>query len=368
MFIRKLFAQKHRENSRFFIPSSVPLHDRLHDSGLFESEDDVNNNFEQLVGYFRGWLEEHQLERETALLDYMLEKKQGMLRKDGKAPSAIHEVSQALYFISCIEDGLYHSDPAGVLATILVHDLQEDFKVKRDDMRAQLIQNGIADDKRMQEFLDDYDTISYHNGDKDQLNYPNKHQYSLSLRKRRNTGPAKLIDNVHNSATAVGGLQNAKLLKYKDKIINGISLFAETITTAPKDRAEISELMIECLKGAEHTKVNTYTGKIQLQISSYVEDASSYFPENTELLKTLEKVLGKTIQINRHLFYNDYGQSLDLSQHDFPDKGFKLPRGLHPYHVARDRVLSMRPELAPADYQAARPSLKFSDDNGTQPV
>ena len=372
MNIRSLFSQKHEEFSKVR-KLSTPLHVQLSDAGLFDSEDDVNANFDTLVEHLQDWLDIQNFNREKIILDLMLEKKDGKLRKDGKTPSAIHEVSQALYFISCVEDGLYHNDPAGVIATILSHDLKEDFKVSREEIKDRLIENGIADDDDMSRFLDDFDTISYHSGDKHNPNFKNKYHYSLELRKRENAAIAKLFDNTHNSATSVGGLENTALLKHKDKIMSNLSLFAGIITDGNQEEAfEIAEVIREALKNDEHSKVSNYTGRIQLSLNQYVGDSSKFHPHNAEMFHTLEKVIGKTVQINRHLFYNESDNQpyhpLDLEESDFPEKGFKLPRGLHPYHMARDRVIERRPEVAPKDYEPPKSSVNFSDDNNAQPV
>jgi hypothetical protein len=372
MSIRSLFGHKHEEFSKVK-KLSTPLHVQLSQSGLFDSQDDVNDNFNTLVEYLDDWLNTQGFEREQILLEFMLEKKEGGFRKDGKTPSALHEVSQALYFTSCIEDNLYHNDPAGVLATILSHDLKEDFKVSRNEIKNRLIENGIAYDDDMSRFLDDFDTISYHSGDKHKPDFKNKYHYSLELRRRENASMAKLFDNTHNSATSVGGLENSTLLKHKDKIMNNVSLFAGIVTNGDQEEAlEIAEVIREALKNEEYSKVNDYTSKIQLNLNQYVGDSSKHHPHNADMYHTLEKVIGKTVQINRHLFYNESDrepyQPLDLEESDFPEKGFKIPRGLHPYHMARDRVIERRPEVAPKDYEPPKGSFNFSDDNNVQPV
>lgn len=364
------FGKSHKEFSTI-VALKTPLHVQLCESGLFESQDDTNAHFGQLVDYLGIWLEEQGFAREVVVLDYMLELKQGQFRKDGKSPSAIHEVSQALYFISCVEDGLYNNDPAGVLATILCHDLQEDFGISRDDMKQRLLQNGIPDDDAMERFLDDYDTISYHNGDKNNPNYNNKYDYSLSLRQRENASVAKIFDNIHNAATAVGGLTNKNLLKHQDKIMQNISLFTDMLSEDPDERIEIQAVIAQALTNDIHSKIGQYTGKIQLQLNTYVEDSMKNYPHNADIYNCLEKVVGKTIQINRHLFYNDDEtaphQPLSLEDYDYPSKGFNLPRGLHPYHVAQDRVLSIRPEIAPKGYKPPKSLSTSQDISGDKP-
>ncbi len=318
--IRSLFKQKNDDFSEIKT-LETPLHVRLCESNLFETQDDVNENFGDLVGFVREWLQDQGFSREEAIMDFMLEQKNGSMRKDGQTPAALHEISQLIFFASCVEDNIQCEDPAGVIATILCHDLKEDFKIPAQQLNDRLFIHGHQQNKAMHTLLLDYNTISYHNGDKEKPNYKNKHAYSLALRERINPGTAKIVDNIHNAATAIGGLDNKNAAGY----------------------------------GA----------RIALHLNEYINAMCNNHPQNAELFRTLQKIAGKTVQINNHLFFNDTGQPLRLTNEDYPIKGFDLPRGLHPYNIARDRVIAARPELAPMGYTFPQNSSKNSDDSPT---
>lgn len=293
----------------------------LTETGLYNSEDDVIKNHDRLVSDLRNWLHAKNYTQAEALLDFMLNKKQGLVRKDGKTPSSLHELTQAVWFISCIEDGLEVDNPEAVLSLIFSHDLGEDFGVMPEDLLHYLVRGkGFADTPKLQEFLEDFDVISKRFGKGGTPRYKNDHEYYLAIQKSRNASVAKMIDRAHNIMTLIGVKENEG---HEDKI-----------------------RMIE------------YVAKtLQLQ-SDFVRDACRAFPSQAEMYRALESVIEQESQVCRY-YIVDTGKKItddDDLRSEMPDKGFrKLPNGFHPLIFAAERIRHTYPEThlgvkaAPAD-------------------
>ncbi|MGH1375163.1 MAG: hypothetical protein ACRBCK_02340 [Alphaproteobacteria bacterium] len=300
--IKDMFSQNKDSALSQITHLDRPLHERLCEAGMFDTEEDVNQNFDYLVAYLKTWLNEQGFHREDAILDFLLEKKDGKFRKDGTTPSALHEISQAVYMISCAEDGLHIDDPAGVLGVIFSHDLGEDYNVNPQQLNDRLFIHGHQPDDGMKRLLHEFDKISMHYGGEPKPEYPNKHTYSVALRQTQNAGLAKLFDNLQNAATIIGGLSDQRAVDYNVKI--------------------------------------------QIQLSDYIANLSENYPSQREVYKTLEKAIGKVTNINRHDKHaEDLGKPLTIENKDLTAKGLKLPLGLDPYIVAARRVWDRHPEL-----------------------
>ncbi len=282
----------------------------LTSTGRYNSEDDVIKNFEPLVKDLRGWMKAKGYNFAEAVLDYTLEKKAELVRKDGKTPSALHEVTQAVWFISCIEDGLHVDDPEGILAVIFSHDLGEDFGVLPEDLSRYLRnERGFMDSLAIDEFLENFDVISKRYGKTGAPRYKNDYEYYLAIQKMKNASVAKMIDRAHNIMTLIGVKENE----------------------GPEDKM----------------RMTVYVAKtLQLQ-SDYVRDASLAFPSQAEIYKALEFVIEQEAQVCRY-YIVDTGKKItddnDLRS-EMPDKGFKkLPKGFHPLIFAAERIRHTYPE------------------------
>lgn len=296
-------------------------------TGLYNSEDDVIRNHDRLVSDLRNWLHAKNYNQAEALLDFMLDQKKGLMRKDGITSSSLHELTQAVWFISCIEDGLEVDDPESVMSIIFSHDLGEDFGVMPDDLCRYLqFEKGFMQTPELQEFIEDFDVISKRFGKGGEPRYKNDHEYYLAIQKSRNASVAKMIDRAHNIMTLIGVKENEG---HEDKI-----------------------RMIE------------YVAKtLQLQ-SDFVRDASKAFPSQSEMYRALEAVIEQESQVCRY-YIVDTGKKItddDDLRSEMPDKGFrKLPNGFHPLIFAAERIRHTYPET----HLGAKPVLAEADlDSG----
>ncbi len=275
-------------------------------SGLYDTEKDVNKNFDSLVDDLKDWLHGRGYEREVSLLNFLLEKKDGKFRKDGETPAALHEVTQAIYLISCLEDGLHIEDPAGVLAVIFSHDLGEDYNIKPQQLCDRLLIDGHQRDESMDRFLYEFDKISMHYGGEKKPEYQTPHQYSVALRHTQNAGLAKLFDNLQNASTIVGGLSDER--------------------------------------------ASEYNVKIHMLLKRYISESCENYPEQAEIYKTLERAIGTVGNYNRHDKHGEsLGKPLEIREEELTNKGLKLPMGLDPYMVSATRIWNRRPSLKTED-------------------
>lgn len=282
----------------------------LTNTGLYDSEADVIANFDHLVHDMRKWLQAKGYKQASAIMDFMIDKKQGVRRKDGKTPGALHELTQAVWFISCIEDGLHVDNPENILSVIFAHDLGEDYGVQPHELENYLCRTkGFKPNEQIDEFLEDFDVISKRWGKGGTPRYKNDYEYYCALQKRRNASVAKMIDRAHNIMTLIGVKQNE----------------------GHDDKRRMTEYVAKTL---------------QLQ-SDYVRDATLAFPSQAEIYKALEFVIEKESQVCRY-YIVDTGKKItdddDLRQ-AMPDKGFKkLPNGFHPLIFAAERIRHTYPE------------------------
>ncbi|MGH1404148.1 MAG: hypothetical protein ACRBDL_07880 [Alphaproteobacteria bacterium] len=280
--------------------------DHLIKTGLYDTETDVNQNFDQLVDELKDWLHQKGFEREISVLDFMLEKKDGQFRKDGETPAALHEVTQAIYLVSCLEDGLHITDPAGVLAVIFSHDLGEDFNIRPQQMADRLFIDGHKHDDSMAHFLYEFDQISMHYGGEAKPEYKTPHDYSVALRKTQNAGLAKLFDNLQNAATIIGGLSDER--------------------------------------------ASEYNVKIHMLLDRYISQSCENYPEQAEIYKTLQKAIGTVGNYNRHDKHGEaLGKPLKIEEDHLTAKGLKLPLGLDPYMISATRIWERHPTLKEHD-------------------
>lgn len=290
----------------------------LTSTGRYDTEQDIVENFDSLVLDVRKWLKAKHYGHAEALLDLVLDKKDGLTRKDGKTPSALHEVTQAVWFISCVEDGLPVEDPAGVLSLIFSHDLGEDFGVTTQDLWHYLhVEKAFADDEQLQEIIDDYDVISKRWGKGGPERYANEYQYfHIAQHQRRNNSIAKLIDRAHNITTMIG---------VKDE-------------EGEQEKAVMMK----------------YIAKTLTLLGDYVRDASQVHPKQAETYEALQYVIDRVSQVSRY-YVVDTGKVMvedDELRSSMPDKGFlKLPNGFHPLIFAAERIRLTYPETHLAQKQ-----------------
>jgi len=188
--------------------------DELTNSGLFNTEEQVIENYDVLVDYVRDWLESNEYDTAMACFELLLEKKNGKLRGDGKSPSALHEISQAIYTISLIEDGVGLADPESVIALNFLHDLGEEYGVKAPKLMEQFKKfNCSIGGQRLTILLRDFDLITkQYKGEPPK--YKSEWEYYLPMQQSENVSVAKLIDRLHNIATIVGVKDSLRCREY----------------------------------------------------------------------------------------------------------------------------------------------------------
>lgn len=271
---------------------------QLKASELYDSEEKVIENCDQLINDVRSYLSRCGYDTAIACLDLAIEKKAGLLRQDGKTPSILHEVTQALYTISMIEAGIHIDDPESVIALNFIHDLGEDFGLKPKDLRKYLREKGIETNTKTIQLSWDLDLLTKKY--KNRLpKFDYEHQYYISLETSQNASIAKLIDRIHNIATQIGVKTDDKCLQY----------MCDTMVIA----------------------------------NDFVNICSQSFPEQTEAYKTCQQIVETTLQVSR--YYHSRGKIGKVLPDDpklielMPNRGFDVPNGLNPILIPAQRAL-----------------------------
>ncbi|PCJ97045.1 MAG: hypothetical protein COA45_10520 [Zetaproteobacteria bacterium] len=300
--------------------------DHLNNTALYEAEDNVVENFDSLVGEMRDWLKDRDYKQAEVLMDLMLECNKEKTRQDGITPSALHEITQAVWFINCIESGLHVDDKEGIISVIFAHDLGEDFGFSPQYMENHLLKNGVKSRKDIDTFKTSFDAISKRYGKNGPDRYKNEYKYSCAVRGDRNASVAKMFDRAHNVMTLVG---------VKDKL-----------------------------------KIADYTAKtLQLQHDN-VEAASSKFPAQESIYKTLQQLIRQEVQTCYYYIVDTGKKITDNDDLDIamPQKGFKdLPLGLHPLIVAAERIRHTYPDTHLAENNDADIDQKNNYSNDDNP-
>ncbi len=274
----------------------------LQTTKLYEDEYQVIDNFDNLVEELREWLNNKGFRQAELLMDLTLSLNEGNTRQDGVTPSALHEITQALWFISCLEDGLYAEDVEGVLSVIFAHDLGEDFNKKPEELEAYLLGSGISSSEKLEQFKIDFDVISKCYGKNGDLRHGSIYEYYLAIQKSANASIAKQFDRAHNIMTLIGVKDKGKILDYTFKTM-------------------------------------------QLQ-NDFIRDVSNNFPEQEKIYKNLDRIIRQEIQVCSYYAVDTGKRISDDSDINLtmPECGFKnLPLGLHPLIVAARRVRKTYP-------------------------
>ena len=150
---------------------------RLNASNMFDTEQDVIENFDQAVDMVREWLQDKGYKQAELLMDLTLEQKDGLWRKDRVTPAALHEITQAIWFIALHEDGINVQDPEGVLSVIFTHDLGEDFGIKPEEIEQYLVENGIPAGEKIDTFKVNFDAITKKYGKDGDDIWENEYEY-----------------------------------------------------------------------------------------------------------------------------------------------------------------------------------------------
>ncbi|MGH1378623.1 MAG: hypothetical protein ACRBB3_07350 [Alphaproteobacteria bacterium] len=289
----------------------------LHSTGLYENENDLADNFDSLIDETREWLGNKGYKQAEILMDLMLDCNVGKTRQDGKTPSALHEMTQAIWLISCIEDDLHVDDPQNVLSVIFSHDLGEDFNIKPNELEQHLVDNGIQRSEKTEALKKSFDAISKRYGKNGEERHENEYDYSCAVRSDRDASIAKMFDRAHNIMTLIG---------VKDK-----------------------------------SKMADYTAKtLQLQHDN-VKEASNNFPSQEPMYKTLQQLIRQEIQ-TCYYYMVDTGKKItdnDNLESHMPDQGFKnMPLGIHPLIVSAERVRHTYPNTHLEDNNKMSPEEK----------
>ena len=275
----------------------------LQQSGLYENEDNVAENFDDLIGETRDWLHNKGFKQAEVLMDLMLECNEDKTRQDGTTPSALHEMTQAIWFISCIEGDLHVDDVEGVLSTIFTHDLGEDFDIRPEALEQHLVDNGVPRSPKTEQLKASFNAISKRYGKNGEDRHKNEYEYSRTVRADQNASIAKMFDRAHNIMTLVG----------------------------VKDKSKMADYMAKTL---------------QLQHDN-VKNASANFPSQKPMYKTLQQLIRQEIQAC-YYYIVDTGKKItnnDDLELSMPKKGFKdVPLGLHPLVVSAERIRHTYPD------------------------
>ncbi len=272
-------------------------------TGLYDTEERVIENFDNLVDDLRSWLESRNYRQATILLDLMLDLNQGKTRQDDITPSALHEVTQAIWLISVLEDGLHVDDPEGVLSLIFCHDLGEDFNLRPDDIEKYLNDNGIKSSPQTAQLKESFDAISKRYGKDGDPCHEHDYAYYQCVAADKNASVAKMFDRAHNIMTLIG--------------VKNIS------------------------------NMHDYTAKtLQLQ-ENYIPLASDLFPDQAELYEIMEEIIKKEIKVSRFhtvntgkMLHNDDELCQSMPRQFFND----MPSGLHPLIVPAERIRKIYPD------------------------
>jgi hypothetical protein len=270
---------------------------RLIHEGLYDSESDVIANSEVLIADLRDWLKGNGYDMAAGCLDLAVEKKAGKLRGDKRTPSILHEVSQALYTISLIEDDAYLADPEAVLSLNFIHDLGEDFGLQGGELLKRLHDDGVKGGTRLTQLARDFELMTKK---RDGIpKYENEWQYYEALQESENASVAKMIDRIHNLATQIGVKKEKRCSEY---ILNTFVI-----------------------------------------LNDFVVAASKNSPEQAPVYKSLKKMTETVSQIGRYyLARNEVGKPLPnmvALEDEMPALGFKVPSGINPIMLTASRVL-----------------------------
>lgn len=284
--------------SAFWSKPSCGFAEKITESGLFNTEDDVIENFDTLCDMVGTWLDEHGYTRARALMDFNLRFNEGKTRKDGKTPAALHEVTQSIFSIACYEAGLKFGNHQAVMCTIFSHDMGENFNIRPQQMGDFLFIQKIGRDAFTLEFLENFNAISKKYGK--EMQYDSDEEYMAMLRTMEHASAAKLFDNLHNLMTLIGGLK--------------------------------------------HEKGSGYIHKIENQLTEHVDALCENFPHQTETYRTLESAIRVAIAINRSYYDGDVLDSEEALHKAMPKVFHSLPPGLTPHTVPLRRITRAEPQ------------------------
>ena len=267
---------------------------------LYDSEDLVIQNSDRLIADVRAYLKSSGYDMALACLDLAVEKKQGLFRYDGKTPSILHEVTQALYTISLIESGVHLDDPESIIALNFIHDLGEEFGLKPSDLRKYLREHNIETNDRTILLSTDLNLLTKQYKDRPPK-FKHEHEYYVTLQSSQNASLAKIIDRIHNVATQIGVKSDEKCLEY------------------------ISETM--------------------LITDDFVATSSKAFPNQEEAYKICRQVVKTACQVSRYYHSRKkMGKPLpdieELQEEHMPSRGFNVPMGLNPILIPAERAMA----------------------------
>lgn len=315
-------AFTNNENTSHNFQGSCSFSEHLQSTGLYNSEQDVIENFNALTDELETWIDDNDFVLAGTLLEFVLDEKDGELRKDEVTPSALHEVTQAIWFINLVENGLPVQDVEGVLSVILAHDIGEEFDYQPDDITEALIYKNpaVQNHPKLQQFSADFDLISKTYGPEGEKRHPNNHSYYSGIHTSPNATIAKMLDRAHNIMTLIG------------------------VKSIPKMNSYIAST----LQLQEHF------------MDQYKADAGHPHPQ-LETYESIAHLTEKMIKISRFYTVNS---GVPLPDDDelytaMPEKAFRgLPLGLQPLFIPAERIREMHPET-----HLAHDPVRYSGEN-----
>ncbi|MCK5375141.1 MAG: hypothetical protein KAJ40_07645 [Alphaproteobacteria bacterium] len=274
-------------------------------SGKFETEEDVVKNFDTLVCELYDWLDAKDYKLAHLIMKLTLDKNNKKTRDDRKTPKALHELIQATWFISTIEDGIPVRDPELILGIIFAHDLGEDFGITPEKLVDYLKENGIKLSIRTDIFSQSFDAISkyfgkdgkisYHSGEG---KYKGEGDYQNGVSENFYASVAKMFDRTHNLMTLVGVRKTKRMHE-------------------------------EIAKTARY------------YVKNRIDRLSRNFGSHRKMYEMMKYILDRQLEVSRYYTIPDG----DLLPEDkeilewMPKKGFSsVPTGLHPLIVIARRT------------------------------
>lgn len=279
------------------------LCESLCESGLFESEGDVIENYDALADMCRDYLESKGYTRAAYMMDIVIELKNGEYRDDDMTPSAVHELTQFIWMTSLIEDGLEIDHPEGAMINVLAHDLGEEFGMTPQDLIDMVTAGGTIPRENFPEGMGrSHDALSKYYDNRKEEKKDNDVAFT-EIAYDRTASYVKVIDRLHNVISMAGVRDEQRAGRYLDSTEdNFVTKIYDFSYDAHPDQAPIYDSVLGMLNAATRIVDLHYNVDDEFPVDDDIEDM-------------------------------------------MPERGFKnLPRGLHPLHIVADRTYALQPE------------------------
>lgn len=166
----------------------------------------MQNNFNKLHAHLKGYFEGKEYFYALKALNFAKQYHTGT-RKDGKTPEIQHQYEMCLYAISLN----YLINEELILTAILLHDIQEDYDIDKNQIYS-LLGNSP--------FTDMVVSVVWKLTKKYKGQTKNPYDYFNEIEQCPYASLVKGIDRIHNMRTMVGVFTKEKCSAYKDETVN----------------------------------------------------------------------------------------------------------------------------------------------------